>query len=346
MGSIEKRTLKDGRIAFYCKVRLKGSRPRAANFTRLTDARLWIQRTEADIKRGRFIKDTRTTVAEAIDRYMTDVLPDKARQTIKARRTHLRWWRERIGHLFLNDVRPAMIGEGRDALIAEGKQPATVGAYLMGISTVFRTCVREWEIAETNPCVTVRRPTLPPNRVRFLTEQERTRLLAACQESSNRHLYAFVVVLMLTGMRKAELLNLRWGSVDFEQNTISLTAAETKTRAPRVIPMSSTVRETLARRKADAQSLRVFPMSNLDYPWRIARQAAGLDNFVIHDLRHDCASSLARGGASLHEIAEVLGHRNLGTTRRYSHLTKQHLHGVLENLDARTMKNGSGKPSA
>ena len=67
--------------------------------------------------------------------------------------------------------------------------------------------------------------------------------------------------------------------------------------------------------------------------WTFAVQRAGITNFRFHDLRHSAASYLAMGGASLAEIAEVLGHKTLQMTKRYTHLTESHTRGVVERMN-------------
>jgi integrase len=82
----------------------------------------------------------------------------------------------------------------------------------------------------------------------------------------------------------------------------------------------------------------VFPgkggITRLDDGWRGAVQRAGLTDFRFHDLRHTAASYLAMSGCSLAEIAALLGHRSLEVTRRYAHLSTDHLHGLASKLDA------------
>ena len=67
--------------------------------------------------------------------------------------------------------------------------------------------------------------------------------------------------------------------------------------------------------------------------WESAVKWAGIDNFRFHDLRHDRASTLAAGGASLAQIAEVLNHKTLQMVKRYSYLTEGNVASVLEKLD-------------
>jgi integrase len=75
-------------------------------------------------------------------------------------------------------------------------------------------------------------------------------------------------------------------------------------------------------------------------PWEIARKAAKLEDFRFHDLRHSAASYLAEQGASMVEIAEILGHRTLQMVRRYSHISDSHAHGVVSRMNERIFNHG------
>ncbi len=76
----------------------------------------------------------------------------------------------------------------------------------------------------------------------------------------------------------------------------------------------------------------VFPVA-IRKSWEAVREKAGLEDFHWHDLRHSAASYLAMNGASLAEIAEVLGHRQLSMVKRYAHLSTQHTAGVIKSMN-------------
>lgn len=175
----------------------------------------------------------------------------------------------------------------------------------------------------------------PTGRVRFLSDDERKKLLDATTASRESFLHPLVVVALSTGARQGELLTLRWPQVDLERRVIRL--EKTKNRDRRALPLSGAALEavqSLARiRRIDDD--RVFPLNEgqLRGPWEAAVKAAGLADFHFHDLRHTAASYLAMSGATLAEIAEVLGHRTLAMVKRYSHLTEQHTAKVVERMN-------------
>jgi integrase len=341
MATIRSRTNADGTTAYHVQVRLKGHPTQTASFRRLTDARQWAQRTESDLRERRYfpgVAAKRHTVTEIVDRYQEIVLPRKRPNTVAVQRSQLRWWRERMGHMLLSDVTPAMIAEQRDVL-AQTFKPGTVKCYLNTLSHVFTLAVREWQWADRNPVLDVSRPQDPQQRVRFLSDDERRRLLDACKESKNPYLYIVVVLALSTGARKMELMTLRWPDVDLQRGLITL--HNTKNRQRRALPLTghalTLMREHSRVRRLDTDL--VFPRADGLAPpdihpaWDTARKTAGTSNLLFHDLRHSAASYLAMNGASLAEIAEILGHKSFDMVRRYAHLSEQHTANVVARMN-------------
>src|SRR5262249_29672801 len=153
------------------------------------------------------------TLTDLIDRYLTDVLPDKGESTVYGQERQLWWWKEQLGHYVLADITPAMVVECRDRL-RRGKTKrrtnATLKRYLAVLSHAFTMAVEEWHWCEDNPVFKVRKPKEPRGRVRYLSDQERHSLLQECQASRNPYLYTVVVLALSTGARRGELLGLRW----------------------------------------------------------------------------------------------------------------------------------------
>jgi integrase len=350
MASIRKRTNKDGSKSYRVDIRLKGHPAERATFKRLTDAKAWMQDTESAIRDGRYFKTRESqkhTLGELIDRYIRDVLPTKPKQ-VADQKQQLEWFKAEIGAHTLADVTPAKIVECRDKLLNEtlktGKTraPATVVRYLAALSHAFTVAVNEWEWLDDTPMRKIKKPALPRGRVRFLSEDgERPRLLKACEESSNPFLFPVVVLALSTGMRQGEIMGLTWEDVDLHQGRATL--HETKNGERRVVPLSGKALELL---KAHAKVRRLdtnllFPGKNpqkpidLRAPWEAALKKAGIDDFRFHDLRHSAASYLAMNGASMAEIAEVLGHKTLQMVQRYAHLSEAHTAGVVARMNAR-----------
>jgi integrase len=266
---------------------------------------------------------------------------------IKQQQSQLNWWKNQIGHYLLAEVSPALISECKERLFndkndkGKTRAPATVKRYLSALSHAFTFAVNEWGWLEHNPVAKVKKPTEPRGRVRFLDEAERKGLLTACKVSSNKDLYTIVVLALSTGMRQGEILTLKWKYIDFQRRQLAL--HETKNNERRVVPVVGHAWEVLSEhgKIRNIQSDYVFPkcaqkwQSAIRKAWDKAVKEAMLEDFRFHDLRHTAASYLAMNGATLAEIAEVLGHKTLQMVKRYAHLSEAHTSSIVEKMNAK-----------
>jgi integrase len=348
MASIEKRTSQDGKTTYRVKVRLKGHDPESATFERLTYARKWVAATESAIREGRHFRTTigkRYTLGQLVDRYIKEVIPKKKAWS-QGQTVQLNWWKAKLGSQPIADITPKVIAEHRDILGEEvtvrgtRRNPATVNRYLSALSHCMTIAVKEWELLDDTPMRKVRKPTESRGRVRFLSEDERAGLLKACKESSNPYLYPVVVLALSTGMRSGEIMGLTWDRVDLSSGRAILD--ETKNGERRGVPVTGHVLELLKElkrvRRIDSKLLfpaRQSPQKPMDLrsPWDTALKVAEIHDFRFHDLRHSAASYLVMNGASLAEIAEILGHKTLQMVKRYAHLSREHTHGVVASMN-------------
>jgi integrase len=352
MATVEKRSTQNGATTYRAKIRLKGFPPETATFERLTDAREWAKKIEAEMKAGRhFGQSKRHTFNELVDEYMPH-----ARDIER-----LDYWRGIFGCDTLDVITAARISKARDKLLSEethnfatpatgdpevdAKRPkakrsgSTVNRYLAALSVCMSYGVKTLQWLERNPCERIAKPKEGAGRVRFLSDDERTALLNACRLHAD--LYLAVVLSLTTGARQGEIMSLRWAQIDFVRRVITL--HETKNGERRILPLVGDA-VTLLQARAKVRSLkddRLFPPRayakkarylDLTVPWNAARKAAGLTDFHWHDLRHTAASYLAMSGVSLVEIAKVLGHRTLQMVARYSHLSDEHIVETGEKL--------------
>lgn len=352
MANIQQRRTKDGQVRYRAMVRLKGHPLQTSTHRRKTDALRWAQKVEADIRDGRFFRSAeakRHTMGEAIDRYLTDVLPRKPRSE-KQQTQQLGWWRTKIGNTLLSDVSPALIVKHRDAL-AKKTSPSNANRYFAILSHVFTVAMKEWQWVEDTPFRKLSRLKEPEGRVRYLSDPEREALLKACQENSNPHLYDAVVLALSTGCRKNEIVHLQWRDVDLDRQMFVL--SNTKNGTTRSVPLTGHALERMKERSRIRKFHCdfVFPLehkpkpADIDRDFARAREAAGIEDFRFHDLRHSCASYLAMGGASLPEIAAVLGHRTLAMTQRYAHISQPHTAAVVARMNAKLFGAESSKAS-
>ena len=354
MASIQERK-KNGKPSYTAKIRLKGHQPVFQTFTRKTDAVRWANQTEAAIIDGRFFKTAESqkhTLSDLIDRYIRDVLPRKAKVYVEYA-SQLKWWEEQIGDVRLSDLSTALISEKRDLLsrtITNRKKqmsPARVNRYMAALSTALNTSIREWEWMEDNPMRKISKLKEPRGRVRYLKNEEKERLLDACN-SVNNHLYLAVVLALSTGARQQEIWGLLWSDVNFEKGFITFT--ETKNDEFRSVPLVGLGRELLLEhsriRRIDSDL--VFPSKknpavSYDFrnPWKKALVVAEVEDFRWHDLRHSCASYLAMNGVPMRTIAEILGHKTLSMVQRYTHLSTEHLTEAISDMNRKFVGNRS-----
>lgn len=356
MATITERQGRDGKPAYRVEVRLKGHPVQRATFERKTDAKRWAASIESAIKEGRHFKTTeakRHTLADLVDRYTREVLPGKSKAMREDQARQLAYWKSELGAYALAEVSAQRIAEARDKLAqGEGKPrtPATVNRYMAALSAAMNHAAREWGWIEDAPTRNVSRKTEPRGRVRFLSDDERARLLDACKASYNPLLYPAVVLSLATGMRQGECMNLywkepktpppegAWGTVHLEEGRIIL--HETKNGERRIVPLSVSARGILAElgkvRRIDSDLL--FPGEADDKPidlrkaWVAALKAAEIEEFHWHDLRHTFASYMAMSGATLAELAEAMGHKTLQMVFRYAHLCPHHQTTVVDRM--------------
>ncbi|WP_417880121.1 tyrosine-type recombinase/integrase [Vibrio sp.] len=221
-----------------------------------------------------------------------------------------------------------------DKLTDQGLSPATVNRYKASISSLFTFISNEFDIRH-NPAREIQQRKESKGSTRFLSDDEQKRLLIACRSSEWNKLYLLVLMALTTGARRTELLTLTWHDIDLNNRLATL--HNTKNGDKRLLPLTMSVVDELRRFKSTGY---VFPHNsnlgdyfrNFDCHWSDAKSRAGINNCRFHDLRHTAASTLARNGATLLEIAEVLGHRSLEMTKRYAHLCVGHKSTLIDRV--------------
>lgn len=292
------------------------------------------------------VRDGSVTLSALIDAYMAAY---DGRDTTRVQR--LSYWQARLGARTLDELSDDDVfvaleelaslrgryhagkdAEGRPIFRAKRKPlaAATLNRYQAALSAVLTWAIRR-RIAPKgwhNPCRNLELRRENNQIVRFLSDDERAALLTSCRASKWPRLYLLVLMALTTGARRGELEGLRWRDIDLDRAEASI--LHTKNGDRKVLPLVPAVVEEL-RRFEGAPSALVFPSKrrpdvafNFIPAWQQALKAAGIRRFRFHDCRHTTASYLAQAGAPLLQIAEVLGHRQLSVTKRYSHLTVKH----------------------
>lgn len=297
-------------------------------FTRKTDATTWAKTLLRDEQRLEALGNpqARITLAELADLYLEawkgrdHALEGRVKALVAAAGTHR-----------LLDICEWTIRDDLEQY-APGHQPATVNRRKAAWSALLGYAVENGYIKD-NPAHRIGARTENNERVRWLSDDERKRLLAACDASESPLLRPLVTLAMTTGGRLGELLSLRWEMIDWSRRTAII--ARTKNNDPRMLVFPApAITELMKHRKTsglifDRGDGRVMVFRKY---WEAALKAASLDGLHFHDLRHDAASQLVMSGASLHEVAEILGHRSLQSTKRYAHLSHEHKRDVADRI--------------
>lgn len=244
----------------------------------------------------------------------------------------LGWWRDRAA-----DSITAQEAERRLEQAAEEKQwsPATVNRYRSLLSLVYRLAIRNGK-ATDNPARLVAHRQEPSGRIRFLSGEEEGRLRAAIEAEGAEHLPELDLALH-TGSRRSEQYGLTWENVNVARRV--LTIPRSKNGLTRHVPLNAPALAALAElhKRGDGtgpvmRNLEGEPLANSRHWFEPAMRHAKLRTFSWHCLRHTFASRLVMAGVDIRTVQELLGHRSILMTVRYSHLSAQHTLAAVERL--------------
>lgn len=319
-------TIRKLRGRWQAQVRRRGMAPRAKSFDQKSDAEKWARTLEAELDRCGALPDTRvaesTTLAQILTRYRDEISPRK-RSAVTERARIAAILRRPICHRTLALLTTADVSSYREERL-RSVAPATVTREINTISHAIDTSIRDWGVyLPRNPCKLVRRPSPPRGRDRRLAPGEEDKLLAAVDAGRNIYLRPLIVLAIETGMRRGELLGLRWEHIDLDIGVAHLPM--TKNGDARSVPLSiraRTVLQSLREGRRVASEPRVLPTtaSAVSQAWGHLRVRASMPDLKLHDLRHEAVSRLFERGLNLMEVAAISGHKELSMLRRYTHL--------------------------
>jgi integrase len=302
----------------------------------LTQARELRSAELQKVERARVLGYTppaKDTFAEIITRYLNH---QKARLTPRAyERTRgivEGYLKSTFGMIALASIRRADVQRyitERTADVSAGSvtKELNVLKHVLGLAV-------EWELIPMNVARGIKPPKVPAGRVRYSQPAELHAVLEACPE----WLRPIAGLLAFTGMRRSEVLELRWLDVDRQGERIIL--PQTKNGDGRVVWLNALACQVLDSLTAGSPVDHVFQDSDTITPENVslaflrACRRVGIADFRLHDLRHTAASWLRMSGADLQDVAELLGHRDLRMTKRYSHLSPAHLSAAVKRLDS------------
>lgn len=280
-----------------------------------------------DIIEGRYFesaKAKKTKFEEMTDKYLKEYEHSRDRRTVKTLMTFF------SGYL-VSQIKTNVIAEYRNLRLKSVK-PATVYQELALLRRMFNVAIREWEWIKDNPVSRLSFSVGNRNaRDRWLTIDEEKLLL---EKATNPiWLRSLLMVALHTGMRRGEILDLRWQNVDLLKRLIRV--VKSKNGEKRSIPMSNTLCTLFKSMNIRDISGKVFPISgsSLRQAFDKVVGKAKLEDFRFHDLRHTFATRLVQNGVDLYKVKELLGHKTITMTMRYSHHYPESLRSSVEVLD-------------
>ena len=301
-------------------------------------ARLALKAREGEIAQGRFNLEKAKKphpIAELLQRYHKHAESYKA--SYSRERYALDGFAKYFESRYLSDIMTWGIERWkRDR--EKQVQRSTVNRELTVLKHMLKMGVK-WGLIPVNPAAGVSPFPVQEGRIRYLSEDEIPALLEACEKQvTSPWLYPLVVLALNTGARQGELLQLRYEDVDFERGLIYF--GRTKNRKLKTIPMNKTVKEAVEWLLKHRYSEYLF-----SWPWgkqigrttihdafKKACREAKVNEMRFHDLRHTAASYLVMEGVDLPTVKEILGHREIEMTLRYSHLAPAHKAKAVEKL--------------
>jgi len=343
MASIEKR----GDCQWRALVRRKGYPTQSKTFETRKESEAWARMVESEMDRGVFISRVeaeRTTLREALERYLEEVTPRKkgaAREQVRIER----WMDNHLSKRSLASLRGADFAKFRDDWRKTGKAENTIRLELALISHLFETARKDWGMeALANPVKSISLPGQSNKRERRLEADEENRIIAELRKGRNKFTAPAVEFAIETAMRQGEILKLVWADIDFKKRVAML--RDTKNGENRSVPLSSRSITILSDIPRPIDGGRVFRVTQDGLIRSFSRAVtAARETYVneckekgkqtdpkllmdlrFHDLRHEATSRLfERGDFDMMEVAAITGHKTLHMLKRYTQLRAEKL---------------------
>lgn len=292
------------------------------------------------------------TFKEMMDKYEAEHVSQK--RSARQYKGYIKNLRSYFKDATISEITPSLINEYKVMRRKDSVGSATVNRELAVLKNAFNKALREWEWVKENPVTRIPMEKEPSGRVRFLTEKEFERLYNVCSE----WLKPIVLTARHTGMRKENILSLKWNQVDLFRRVINL--EQTKNDERLCIPINDTLMEVLKKlakvRHIGSQYVFLHPNAQkrsakgtfngkryyeVKTSFQKALMKAGIENFRFHDLRHCFASALVQRGVDLYLVQKLLGHKDGKMTQRYAHLASENLRDAVLKLDQAEIERNS-----
>lgn len=323
-------TIRKLRGRWQAQVRRRGMKPRAKSFDSKADAEKWARDLETQVDRFGTAPDTRilesTTLTELLERYKLEVSPSKRGSVQEIQRIDV-LQRHDIAYRTMIGLSQQDISSFRDERL-KTVAPSTTVREMAILSHVVETAIRDWGLPlSRNVVKLVRRPVINNERKRRLQGSEEQLLLDGCAGGKIQFIRTIIILAIETGMRRSEILGLKWTDISQERRVISLVM--TKNGSSRDVPLSQQAFDALTdwRGRANPDEPRVFPIAfgSFEQCWGRLLVRVGITGLRFHDLRHEAISRLFEKGMNVIEVSSISGHKEIRMLARYTHLSADNL---------------------
>lgn len=328
---------KRGKYSYQAVIRIAGqAQSRSKTFNTRAEAEEWASQTEDEIRSGMYpkrLEAERLTLRDALQKYLETETPKK-RGADQERRLISRLAKKPLAKKAVGLILSEDLATHRDTRLNE-VSPTTVTKELCLFSSLFDVARREWGLVTLgNPCKSITYPPAKNERKRRLQEHELTALLDAALNSKDEKIFPAIVLALVTGLRRKNLADLTWEQVDLVARKASIPL--TKNGRPLEIPLFKLAREVIGRLKtlgggggAITKILGYQSAEALSQAFRRVCQAAAIEDFRFHDLRHAAATEYAKKFAA-QELARFFGWATIQMALRYYHPTTDELLNKIE----------------
>ena len=238
--------------------------------------------------------------------------------------------------IYANNIKTENIEDFKIWLKQErDSSPSTINKYIFALSKMYNLAISN-KLLDYNPVNNVIRLRENNTKVRFLTKEEEQKLFKAIDENCP-HIKNIVLTALLTGMRKGEILNLKWDNIDFNFNIIEI--LKSKSGKSRKIPLSNKLKEELIKIPRDSEYIFINkntkePYKDIKNSFHTALKKAHIENFRFHDLRHTVATRIIANGQPIPVAQARLGHARIETTMRYNHIIPTQTKQAIDILNS------------
>ncbi len=246
--------------------------------------------------------------------------------------------KEFFGNVYLSEITPYEIEKFKSKRKAEVKE-STINRAVSLLQGMFNKAI-EWGYVEENPASKVKKFKENNSILRYLSIEEIQKLIKSAPTETIRNI---ILLALNTGMRKNEILNLKWTDIDLESQLLYI--RDSKNKEGRQIPLNDTLHQIFKNKNSSLNEY-VFINSNgeryrdIRKLFQKALDTSEIKNFRFHDLRHTFASHMVMSGVEIITVSKLLGHKSIEMTMRYAHLSPNHKALAVRKMDDIMLQSG------